>query len=130
MEFALDNAIVKKSEFLRMTSGKTITIEKVGKLFDSHRYKKSQFIIRVSCEEEEVESKWYISPVLKDKDTESLYFGTKSFLHKLLIYALTGDYSDRGVTVTLDTVREALEGNDYTITYDFNGKHPKIYKVE
>lgn len=130
MEFKLDNERVDKRTFLNKTNGKPITIEKVGKLFDNRMFKKEQFILRVSCEELAMETKIYISPLVKDKEDEVLYFGNKSFLHPLVVYALTGELTSRGITLSLSTLREALESNVFTISYDFNGKFPKITEVQ
>ena len=129
MEFKLDNEKVDKKTFLTQTNGKPITIEKVGKLFDNRMFKREQFILRLSCEEEAIETKIYISPVVKDKTTELLYFGNKSFLQPLIVYAVTGELTGRGITLPLNTVREALESNVFTISYDFNGKYPRINSI-
>lgn len=129
MEFKLDNEKVDKKTFLTETNGKPITIEKVGKLFDNRIFKREQFILRLSCEEEAIETKIYISPVVKDRASELLYFGNKSFLQPLIVYALTGEITGRGVTLPLSTVREALESNVFTIKYDFEGKYPRIAEV-
>ena len=130
MEFKLDNEKVDKKTFLTQTNGKPITIEKVGKLFDNRMFKREQFILRLSCEEEAIETKIYISPVVKDRATELLYFGNKSFLQPLIVYAVTGELTGRGITLPLNTVREALESNVFTISYDFNGKYPRIVDVK
>lgn len=127
--FKLDNEKVDKKTFLLKTNGKPITIEKVGKLFDNQMFKREQFILRLSCEEEALETKIYISPVVKDSDSELLYFGNKSFLQPLIVYAVTGEITSRGITLPLSTVREALESNVFTIAYDFNGKYPRIQEV-
>lgn len=127
--FKLDNEKVDKKTFLTRTNGKPITIEKVGKLFDNRMFKREQFILRLSCEEEALETKIYISPVVKDLDSELLYFGNKSFLQPLIVYALTGEISSRGITLPLSTVREALESNVFTISYSFNGKYPRIKSI-
>ena len=129
MEFKLDNEKVDKKTFLTQTNGKPITIEKVGKLFDNRMFKREQFILRLSCEEETIETKIYISPVVKDRETELLYFGNKSFLQPLIVYAVTGELTGRGITLPLNTVREALESNVFTISYDFNGKYPRIKSI-
>ena len=129
MEFKLDNEKVDKKTFLTQTNGKPITIEKVGKLFDNRMFKREQFILRLSCEEEAIETKIYISPVVKDRETELLYFGNKSFLQPLIVYAVTGELTGRGITLPLNTVREALESNVFTISYDFNGKYPRINSI-
>lgn len=128
-EFKLDNEKVDKKTFLNKTNGKPITIEKVGKLFDNRMFKREQFILRLSCEKEALETKIYISPVVKDKTTELLYFSNKSFLQPLIVYALTGEISSRGITLPLSTVREALESNVFTISYSFNGKYPRIKSI-
>ena len=130
MEFKLDNEKVDKKTFLTQTNDKPITIEKVGKLFDNRMFKREQFILRLSCEEETIETKIYISPVVKDRETELLYFGNKSFLQPLIVYAVTGELTGRGITLPLNTVREALESNVFTISYDFNGKYPRIVDVK
>ena len=130
MEFKLDNEKVDKKTFLTQTNGKPITIEKVGKLFDNRMFKREQFILRLSCEEEAIETKIYISPVVKDRASELLYFGNKSFLQPLIVYAVTGELTGRGITLPLNTVREALESNVFTISYDFNGKYPRIVDVK
>lgn len=127
--FKLDNEKVDKKTFQLKTNGKPVTIEKVGKLFDNQMFKREQFILRLSCEEEALETKIYISPVVKDRDSELLYFGNKSFLQPLLSYVLTGEITNRGITLPLSTVREALESNVFTIAYDFNGKYPRIQEV-
>ena len=129
MEFKLDNEKVDKKTFLTQTNGKPITIEKVGKLFDNRMFKREQFILRLSCEEEAIETKIYISPVVKDRASELLYFGNKSFLQPLIVYAVTGELTGRGITLPLNTVREALESNVFTISYDFNGKYPRINSI-
>lgn len=129
LEFKLDNEKVDKRTFLNKTNGKPITIERVGKLFTNQMFKREQFILRLSCEEEALETKIYISPVVKDQASELLYFGNKSFLQPLIVYALTGEITNRGITLPLSTVREALESNVFTITYDFNGKYPRIQEV-
>ena len=129
MEFKLDNEKVDKKTFLTQTNGKPITIEKVGKLFDNRMFKREQFILRLSCEEEAIETKIYISPVVKDRASELLYFGNKSFLQPLIVYAVTGELTGRGITLPLNTVREALESNVFTISYDFNGKYPRIKSI-
>lgn len=129
MEFKLDNEKVDKKTFLTQTNDKPITIEKVGKLFDNRMFKREQFILRLSCEEETIETKIYISPVVKDRETELLYFGNKSFLQPLIVYAVTGELTGRGITLPLNTVREALESNVFTISYDFNGKYPRIKSI-
>jgi len=128
--FKLDNEKVDKRTFLSKTNGKPINIEKIGKLFDNKMFKREQFIIRVSCDELGLESKIYISPMVKDKTSELLYFGTKSFLNPLIVYALTGEMKNTGVTVSLSTVREALEDTTFTITYDMNGKYPRMVSIE
>ena len=130
MEFKLDNEKVDKKTFLTQTNDKPITIEKVGKLFDNRMFKREQFILRLSCEEETIETKIYISPVVKDRETELLYFGNKSFLQPLIVYAVTGELTGRGITLPLNTVREALESNVFTISYSFNGKYPRIVEVK
>lgn len=130
MEFKLDNEKVDKKTFLTQTNGKPITIEKVGKLFDNRMFKREQFILRLSCEEEAIETKIYISPVVKDRASELLYFGNKSFLQPLIVYAVTSELTGRGITLPLNTVREALESNVFTISYDFNGKYPRIVDVK
>ena len=129
MEFKLDNEKVDKKTFLTQTNDKPITIEKVGKLFDNRMFKREQFILRLSCEEEAIETKIYISPVVKDRASELLYFGNKSFLQPLIVYAVTGELTGRGITLPLNTVREALESNVFTISYDFNGKYPRINSI-
>lgn len=129
-EFKLDNEKVDKRTFLSKTNGKPINIEKIGKLFDNKMFKRDQFILRVSCDELGLESKIYISPMVKDKETELLYFGVKSFLNPLIVYALTGEMKNTGVTVSLSTIREALEDNIFTITYDMNGKYPRMVSIE
>ena len=129
MEFKLDNEKVDKKTFLTQTNDKPITIEKVGKLFDNRMFKREQFILRLSCEEEAIETKIYISPVVKDRASELLYFGNKSFLQPLIVYAVTGELTGRGITLPLNTVREALESNVFTISYDFNGKYPRIKSI-
>ena len=129
-EFKLDNKPVNKGEFLVETDNKPITIERVGKLFDNKRFKRVQFILHVSCDESEIESKIYISPVVKDPDSELLYFGDKSFIHPLLSYALTARIVQRGITVPYSTVKEVLEDNIFTLQYDFSGKYPTIKGVE
>lgn len=130
-EFSLDNEKVDKNTFLKMTNGKPITIERVGKLFYNQRFKKTQFILHVSCEEAEVESKIYITPLVKDKvSSDLLYFSNKSFLHPLLSYALTGKITNRGITIPYKTVVEALESEVFTLSYDFSGKFAKIIGVE
>ena len=129
-EFKLDNKKVSKGEFLVETDNKPITIERVGKLFDNKRFKRTQFILHVSCEEKEVESKIYITPIVKDKEDELLYFGAKSFLHPLLSYALTGKIVQRGITLPYSTVKEGLEGDTFTLQYDFSGKYPIIKEVQ
>lgn len=129
LEFKLDNEKVDKRTFLNQTNGEPITIEKVGKLFDNRMFQRQQFILRMSCDTLGIESKIYISPVVKDQTSELLYFGAKSFLQPLLSYALTGEITSRGITLPLSTVREALESNVFTITYDFNGKYPRIQEV-
>ena len=130
MEFKLDNEIVNKSIFLNKTNGKPITIEKVGKLFDNRMFKREQFILHFSCDEEAMETKIYISPVVKDRASELLYFGNKSFLQPLIVYAVTGELTGRGITLPLSTVHEALESNTFTISYSFNGKYPRIVDVK
>ena len=129
-EFKLDNKPVNKGEFLVETDNKPITIERVGKLFDNKRFKRVQFILHVSCDEAEIESKIYISPVVKNKEDELLYFGDKSFIHPLLSYALTARIVQRGITVPYSTVKEVLEDNIFTLQYDFSGKYPTIKGVE
>lgn len=129
-EFKLDNEKVDKRTFLTETNGKPINIEKIGKLFDNQMFKREQFIVRLSAEDLGLETKIYISPVVKDKEDEILYFGTKSFLNPLIVYALTGENKNTGVTVSLSTIREALEDTTFTITYDMEGKYPKITGVE
>lgn len=130
MYFKLDNRKVNKGEFLVETDNKPITIERVGKLFDNKRFKRVQFILHVSCDEKEVQSKIYVTPVVKDKEDELLYFGNKSFLHPLLSYALTGRINNRGITVPYSTVKEVLENNTFTLQYDFSQKYPMIKGVE
>ena len=130
LDFKLDNEVVNKTIFLNKTNGKPVTVEKVGKLFDNRMFKREQFILRLSCEEEALETKIYISPIVKDHDSELLYFGNKSFLQPLIVYALTGEISSRGITLPLSTVREALESNVFTISYSFNGKYPRIVEVK
>lgn len=129
-EFKLDNEKVDKKTFLSKTNGKPINIEKVGKLFDNKMFKREQFILRLSSEDLGLETKIYISPMVKNRDSELLYFGTKSFLNPLIVYALTGENKNTGVTVSLSTVREALEDNIFTITYDMNGKYPRMVNIE
>lgn len=130
LEFKLDNQKVDKKTFQSKTNGKPITIEKVGRLFNNQMFKREQFILRVSCEDLGLESKFYISPVVKDQEREVLYFGNKSFLQPLVVYALTGELTSRGITLSLSTLREALESNVFTIVYDFNGKYPRIKHIE
>lgn len=129
-EFKLDNEKVDKRTFLTKTNGKPINIEKIGKLFDNQMFKREQFIIRLSCDELGLESKIYVSPVVKDKTSELLYFGNKSFLQPLLSYALTGEITNRGITLNLNTVREALENTMFTISYDLEGKYPRMVSIE
>lgn len=129
-DFVLDPKTLEKEAFIQTTNNKPVEVEKVSKLFYNDKFQRHQFVLNLSCEEDNSCTKLYISPSVKDEEAQELYFSPKSTIYGLISYALTGEILDRGITVSHQTLKEALESCSFSIQWDLTGKYPKIVNVE